>query len=123
MSKHGQFDIRRWVDKASGREGITFWCHGCRCGHSVTTSEGGWRFNGDFDRPVIHPSIRTYYPAKKNEAGVVIKPERTLCHSFVGCNGAAPGQIIFLDDCAEHKLRGAQSLERWPDHYGCAGED
>ena len=29
----------------------------------------------------------------------------TVCHSFVGCNGALPGQIIFLSDCT-HDLAG-----------------
>lgn len=29
----------------------------------------------------------------------------TRCHTFVGCNGAQPGQIIYLGDCS-HALAG-----------------
>ncbi|MCL4695464.1 MAG: hypothetical protein KJ023_00155 [Burkholderiaceae bacterium] len=32
-------------------------------------------------------------------------PLRSVCHSFVGCNGAQPGQIVFLSDCT-HALAG-----------------
>lgn len=123
MSKHGQFNIRKWRDPATGREGISFWCHGCQGAHSIQTSEGGWKFNGDFDLPVIRPSIRTYQPAKTDKESGITTPEVTLCHSFVGCNGAEPGQIIFLGDCQEHKLRGAHALQPWPEYYGFAGEE
>ena len=122
MSKHGQFNIRKWRDPASGVEGISFWCHGCQGAHSITTSEGGWRFNGDFDKPVIHPSIRTYVPAKIDKVTGAPIPERTMCHSFVGSNGAEPGQIIFLGDSTEHNLRGVHDLQKWPEYYGFAGE-
>ena len=124
MSKHGVLNIRKWRDSASGVEGISFWCHGCQGAHSITTSEGGWKFNGDFDKPVIHPSIRTYDPVKKDKVtGAIIRPERTLCHSFVGSNGAEPGQIIFLGDSQEHQLRGVHDLQPWPEYYGFAGEE
>ena len=117
MSKHGRFDIRKWRDPASGMEGITFWCHGCKSAHSVNTSPGGWLFNGDWDNPVIHPSIRTYIPERKDKVTGVVTPQRTMCHSFVGSNGALPGQIIFLDDSSEHNLRGVHNLEKWPDYF------
>ena len=123
MSKHGQFDIRKWVDSASGSEGICFWCEGCQCAHCVSTSPGGWHFNGDYDHPVLHPSVRIYYPEKKDKVTGAVIPQRTLCHSFVGSNGAQPGEIIYLDDCQEHTLRGVHALQRWPDHHGFAGED
>jgi hypothetical protein len=59
-----------------------------------------WSFNGDLAKPVFGPSILSRYdtPEKKH-----------VCHSFVGCNGAAPGQIIFLGDCT-HALAG-QTVE------------
>lgn len=124
MSKHGQFNIRRWADPANNREGISFWCHGCQNAHSILTSAGGWKFNGDFDKPVIYPSIRTYDPARKDKVtGRVITPEKTLCHSFVGSSGAQPGEIVYLDDCQEHTLRGAHPLQKWPDHYGYGSEE
>jgi hypothetical protein len=31
------------------------------------------------------------------KATVTLK--RHVCHSFMSCNGAAPGQIVFLGDC------------------------
>jgi len=123
MSKHGQFNIRQWRDSASGVSGISFWCHGCQSAHSITTSAGGWQFNRDFDKPVIYPSIRTYEPERKDkETGAIIRPERTMCHSFVGCQGAEPGQIIFLGDSTEHNLRGVHDLQPWPEYYGFNGE-
>lgn len=123
MSKHGRFNIRRWVN-GTGGSGITFWCHGCQGAHTVMTSEGGWRFNGDYDNPVLHPSIRTFVPAKVDEeTGQVLVPERTLCHSFVGSNGAEPGEIIFLGDSSNHNLRGAHPLQPWPSYHGYASEE
>jgi hypothetical protein len=29
----------------------------------------------------------------------------SVCHTFVGCNGAQPGEVIFLGDCT-HSLAG-----------------
>jgi len=49
-----------------------------------------WSFNGDFDAPVFGPSVLTKWGNR-------------VCHSFVGCNGAVPGQIVFLSDCT-HSL-------------------
>lgn len=59
-----------------------------------------WSFNGDFDKPVFGPSVLQTTPGYPEDG---IAP--TCCHSFVGCNGAAPGQIIFLGDCT-HALKG-----------------
>ncbi len=64
---------------------LMFFCPGCREYHHVTDS---WRFNGDYERPTITPSVR------------VSDDRRTLCHSFV-----RDGQIQFLSDCA-HELAG-----------------
>jgi hypothetical protein len=57
-----------------------------------------WGFNGDFDHPVLTPSV-----LQSSTQGPEHKPY--VCHSFVGCNGAAPGQIAFLGDCT-HALKG-----------------
>jgi len=59
-----------------------------------------WSFNGDFDKPVLGPSVLQTTPGYAEDG---IAP--TCCHSFVGCNGAQPGQITFLGDCT-HKLAG-----------------
>lgn len=52
-----------------------------------------WSFNGDFNRPVFGPSLNTWW------GGGVTEIPLHRCHSFVGCNGAEPGQIAFLGDC------------------------
>lgn len=125
MSKHGVLGIRRWRDDRNGQEGITFWCPGCKSAHSVAVQGGepgrGWTFNGDYDKPVLSPSVRVYAPAHTFEGKHYA--EVTLCHSFVGCNGAQPGEIVYLDDSSAHQLRGAHPLEPWPASYGYAGED
>ena len=41
---------------------------------------------------------------------------RHVCHTFVGCNGAQPGEIIFLGDCT-HELAGkVMPLAEMPQH-------
>jgi len=55
-----------------------------------------WSFNGDFDKPVFGPSVLS---------SAEFPDGRRVCHSFVGCNGAQPGQITFLGDCT-HALAG-----------------
>lgn len=55
-----------------------------------------WSFNGDLDRPVLGPSVLTWWGGEGTEVPL------HRCHSFVGCNGAAPGQIILLGDCTHH---------------------
>lgn len=57
-----------------------------------------WTFNGDLDRPVFGPSLLV-----RSELGEARTPY--VCHSFIGCNGAQPGQITFLGDCT-HALAG-----------------
>lgn len=52
-----------------------------------------WSFNGDLANPVFGPSVLSSFGEHKR------------CHSFVGCNGAQPGQITFLSDCT-HALAG-----------------
>ncbi|WP_250507685.1 hypothetical protein [Caballeronia sp. GAFFF3] len=59
-----------------------------------------WSFNGDLDRPIFGPSVLSRWDEWQGE-GVPAKPH--VCHSFVGCNGAVPGQIVFLGDCT-HSL-------------------
>lgn len=78
-----------------------------------------WQFNGDYDYPVLSPSVRVYAPAvPPDEDFPEGMPERTECHSFVGQGGAQPGEIIFLDDSAAHQLRGVHPLVPWPHDYG-----
>lgn len=72
--------------------------------HGDNPKRDGWTFNGDIDKPVFSPSLLVDKDAKPADY-----PRRVRCHTFIGCNGAQPGQIIFLDDCT-HRLRGAVEL-------------
>jgi hypothetical protein len=110
--------LRKWVDPKSGDEGLTYWCQGCNKAHSIQTKgDYVWDWNGDVERPVFSPSVLVTWPANPN-AGEEFKEWRTerRCHTFVGCNGAQPGQVIFLGDCT-HALRGTvQPFPDLPEH-------
>lgn len=113
--------LRHWVDPNSSRHGYSFWCPGCRGYHSLTTSPGGWGFNGNKDAPTFTPSILTkgghyadhhkqgdtcwctFYKEEKHKDDP-IKFECSICHSFV-----TDGMIQFLGDCT-HALAG-QTVE------------
>ena len=76
------------------RSGLSFRCEGCRGFHSIITSgPDAWGWNGDRDAPVFTPSVLVVHNNAKG---------RHVCHSFVGCNGAQPGEIIYLSDCTHH---------------------
>lgn len=99
---------------------LTFWCPGCKCGHALpiigrittATKRDKWTWNGDLERPVFHPSVHCKIPPHKIDG--VSYPGESLCHSWVGKNGAKPGQIAFLGDC-KHALRGqVVDLPDWP---------
>lgn len=110
------------VDSPSGRL-LAFWCPGCEQRHAIGVegSKGPkWSWNGDAEKPVFQPSILVrgirqdmtdeeleLYDKVVEKVGTeaILNDRRfgTVCHSFVGCNGAQPGQITFLGDCT-HKL-------------------
>lgn len=100
-------------DVAGG--GLTFWCAGCKEAHTVWHGKGSgprWTWNGDVDKPVFGPSVLvtgTEWLTDEEDArlmrGELVEPTPKRCHTFVGCNGAAPGQIIYLSDCT-HALAG-----------------
>ena len=61
-----------------------------------------WTFNGDFERPVFGPSLNTWWGGyRSGDHDIPLH----RCHSFIGCNGAQPGQITFLTD-STHALAG-----------------
>lgn len=108
--------------------GLKFWCPGCNDNHGIYVGPGGWTWNRDVDRPVFGPSILvTSGHFVKGHVGPccwctynAARPDKRVsftcyrCHSFVGCNGAAPGQITFLSDCT-HALAGQTvDLPDWP---------
>jgi len=61
-----------------------------------------WSFNGSMEAPVFGPSVLSSWDEWQGDG---VPPKKHVCHSFVGCNGAAPGQIVFLGDCT-HDLAG-----------------
>lgn len=114
--------LRKWADPASGQEGLTYWCQGCQEAHGIRTKgPGAWTWNGDMERPVFGPSVLTTGKRKPTEeewarirAGEKLEMPEERCHTFVGCNGAKPGEVIFLDDCT-HGLRGVHPFPDLPD--------
>ena len=101
-------------DVAGG--GLGFWCPGCKEMHVVWVGEGPgprWSWNGDVEKPVFGPSVLVTGVVRLTDeqhaawmAGAALpEPTPMRCHSFVGCNGAQPGQIVFLGDCT-HELAG-----------------
>lgn len=102
---------------------LLYWCQGCDEAHVVMTGAGPgprWSWNGDLVRPVFSPSVLTRggrftpsgqaaYDAWYNSGCPPNPPQferqDTVCHTFIGCNGAQPGEVIFLPDCT-HALAG-----------------
>ncbi len=119
-SEGGRYPMKaKIVSDRDGRfYGIQFNCPGCALLHGAsganilpvrwlpegqvqsphTAGKDSWTFNGDFDRPVFSPSVLSTCEWGEDE-------RKDVCHSWVGCNGAQPGQIKFLSDCT-HALAG-----------------
>lgn len=116
--------ISKYLRNVAGG-GLTFWCQGCKKAHTVWVGAGvgeRWTWNGDVEKPVFGPSVLVTYDSL-SEAGQqrcrdfhaqhgryptvqeVPWDVHNRCHTFVGCNGAQPGEIIFLGDCT-HELAG-----------------
>ena len=64
----------------------TFYCPGCECSHFFTSN---WKFNGNFEKPTVTPSILV------NQGRV--NPTAHVCHMFI-----TDGEIQFLSDCTHH---------------------
>lgn len=116
--------LRKWADPNSGNEGVTYFCQGCNSSHSIRTKgPGSWGWNGDAEKPVFTPSVLVTYTANP-DADEEFKEWRTerSCHTFIGCNGAEPGEVIFLGDCT-HDLAGTvQPLPDLPVYMRDSGE-
>lgn len=121
----GLFNVVREGDGQPGMR-LLFFCPGCGFVHGPSVGEGPgprWTWNGDYERPVFSPSLLVrwrMYSAESRAANdafraqhgrlptdeeVPPKWDEKVCHSFIGCNGAQPGQIVFLGDCT-HALAG-----------------
>lgn len=81
--------VVRTINDSRGKFTHMFFCPGCRCGHGFNGTT--WQFNGDLDKPTLHPS----YLTKWNHEG-----QEHVCHSYV-----RGGTIQFLNDCT-HALKG-----------------
>lgn len=117
---------------------LLFRCPGCTEVHGPTVgaAAGGgerWTWNGSYDKPVFSPSLLVRWTTLSKEArarndAFFKKHGRNMtdaelpydvnhvCHSFIGCNGAQPGQIIFLND-STHPLAG-KTVDMVPYHLG-----
>lgn len=109
---------------------LLFRCPGCMQLHGPVVggrdphNGASWTWNGDYVKPVFNPSLLVKWPeysaaaqefARQFNAKHGRYPTRDedppnawnqrVCHSHIGCNGAAPGEIIFLADCT-HALAG-----------------
>lgn len=95
---------------------LTFYCQGCKGPHTIAVRKEPhpcWSWNGDAEKPVFSPSILVTGVQPLTDAqhatwvagGGLPDPVPMRCHTFVGCNGAQPGEIIFLSDCT-HELAG-----------------
>lgn len=78
---------------------LMFWCPACNAGHSVYVGPTGWSFNGNYEKPTLHPRLLLQ---KVDGRGGLYK-----CYSYV-INGKiefAPnsthnlsGQVVNLPD-------------------------
>lgn len=115
--------LRKWSNPENGDEGLSYYCQGCKSNHTIKTKgNGAWGWNGDVDKPVFTPSVLStsghYVSGQPQPPDCFICNEHAAhpeedhggykcrrCHTFVGCNGAQPGEVIFLGDCT-HELAG-----------------
>jgi hypothetical protein len=104
--------LARW--EHGDQNGLVFFCPACNSPHTISTSAGGWTWNGSAERPTFSPSVLVTHDAKP-DASEEFKEWRTAraCHSFV-----TDGQIQFLGDCT-HALAGQTvPLADFPEGYG-----
>ena len=112
MEKSISRKLRSFGNEDGSRTGIVFWCQGCKDFHSLHLQRPAdapgptWSWNGDSEKPVITPSVKVTYGAVPDaDLGFEEWLKDRMCHSHVGCHGAQPGEIIFLNDCT-HALAG-----------------
>lgn len=118
-------------DEGRIRALLQYWCQGCGELHGIYVFGGqanaNWSWNLDVDKPVFSPSVlyqrQMWHPPVTLEnieqwraAPWEQKQVEHRCHTFIGCNGAQPGEVIFLSDCT-HALAGTvQPLPDLPAH-------
>lgn len=102
---------------------VSFYCIGCDMPHVLPFRRGevphpsgkGWTWNMDVEKPVFNPSVLVQWSSRSFKARQnatefynrhgraptlqeIPHDEKHICHSYVGCNGAKPGEIIYLGD-------------------------
>ncbi len=96
---------------------LMFWCPGCDDNHMVNVAAGGWKWNGDPNKPTFEPSRKVTGVERMTdeqhkaytEHGTLPVPVPTCCHSFV-----TKGVIQFLSDCT-HSMAGQNvPMPEWP---------
>lgn len=116
---------------SSTRPGLVqFYCPACDGPHMISVqpeSPGGWKFNGDYDSPTLHPSVLvqsghyapghrgpgcwcTYNAERPGEESVF---KCVVCHSFV-----ADGRIQYLEDCTHAMAGQTVTLPPYPPRAG-----
>lgn len=97
---------RAFPDKPEYADMLRFHCPACGTDHFVCVGPRSywnirWQFNGNYDKPTIHPSVLVTVDVP---ADVKLTPNVRRCHSFI-----TDGRIQFLSDCT-HELAG-QTVE------------
>jgi len=108
--------FKKWVFQNEEEGGYHFYCPGCEGPHTIATSGNvKWSVTNADTLPIVSPSIKVTYPANPDapEDFIEWRTER-ICHSYIGCNGAKPGQIIFLNDCTHHLAGKVVDLPEYP---------
>lgn len=118
--------LRGWA--GTNQHGLTFYCPGCECGHTINTGPNGWAWNNDVHSPTFSPSVlvtgQDFTPAGQAEydawyaagcpplEGKQFESAPTVCHSFV-----TDGMIQFLGD-STHALSGQTvELPDFPEYH------
>lgn len=97
--------IREWPD---GRGMLTFWCPGCKGGHTITYgATETWQWDGDAEHPTLAPSVLAHAHAVSFDEAGGDRTWQPLCHSFV-----RNGRIEYLAG-SEHDLAG-QTIDMVP---------
>ncbi len=107
---------------------VSFYCIGCDMTHMLPIrglsmpGPDSWIWDRDVEKPVFSPSVLVRWESLSEAArhknqefyqkhGRYMTREelpsdyKNVCHSFVGCNGAQPGEIIYLSD-STHEYAG-----------------
>lgn len=128
-----RLEEHRAEDGTCLQRSLVYWCEGCGNPHHIPVYRPDgkvhvWGWNGDLAKPVCSPSqLHTMGHFVQGQPQPpecwLCQNEKDLCgrcHTFIGTQGAQPGEIVFLSDCT-HALRGVKALlarKDWPGDHG-----